>query len=124
LLAAAMITGVGNGLSSGIVMALGADMAPANQAGTVLGSFNFVAALGGALGPLAVGALAQAASLRAAAGFATALSLLSAAWWGLCLPRRRAQPAAAPPPVAQAHRAEGEHQALLGNAAEEATDAR
>jgi MFS family permease len=124
LLAAAMITGVGNGLSSGIVMALGADMAPANQAGTVLGSFNFVAALGGALGPLAVGALAQAASLRAAAGFATALSLLSAAWWGLCLPRRRAQPAAAPPPVAQAHRAEGEHQALLGNAAEAATDAR
>jgi MFS family permease len=95
LLAAAMITGVGNGLSSGIVMALGADLAPANQAGTVLGSFNFVAALGGALGPLAVGALAQAASLQAAAGFATALSLISAVWWGLCLPRKRAEPVVA-----------------------------
>lgn len=92
LLVAAMVTGVGNGLSSGIVMALGADLAPANQAGTVLGSFNFVAALGGALGPLAVGALAQAASLQAAAGFATALSLISAVWWGLCLPRKRAEP--------------------------------
>ena len=112
LLAAAIVTGIGNGLSSGIVMALGADLAPANQAGAVLGTFNFIAALGGALGPLAVGALAQAASLRAAAGCAAGVSLFSALWWGLCLPRRRSEPTAALVPAATT--GEGERQALLG----------
>jgi MFS family permease len=93
-------------------MALGADLAPANQAGAVLGTFNFIAALGGALGPLAVGALAQAASLRAAAGCAAGVSLFSALWWGLCLPRRRSEPTTALVPAAAA--GEGERQALLG----------
>ena len=117
LLAAAMVTGIGNGLSSGIVMALGADLAPANQAGAVLGTFNFIAALGGALGPLAVGALAQAASLRAAAGCAAGVSLFSAMWWGLCLPRRRSE---ATPTVAPAAAAgEGERDALLDGGVEE-----
>jgi MFS family permease len=87
LFTAAAVTGIGNGLSSGIVMALGADMAPAHLAGAVLSTFNFVAALGGVAGPLICGALAQAAGLRAAAGAAAAIATAGALWWELALPR-------------------------------------
>jgi hypothetical protein len=88
LYAAAAVTGVGNGLSSGIVMALGADMAPAHLAGAVLSTFNFVAALGGVAGPLFCGALAQAAGLRAAAAAAAAAAAVGSAWWALALPHK------------------------------------
>jgi MFS family permease len=114
LLAAAIITGVGNGLSSGIVMALGADMAPAHLAGSVLGAFNFVAAAGGVIGPLIVGALAQAAGLRAAAFAAAFAAALGAAWWGLMLPRpNRARDAGG----AAAAEAEGVPMAPVGRSA-------
>ena len=88
LYTAALVTGVGNGLSSGIVMALASSMAPGDgRAGPIIASYNFVAALGGVLGPVLVGGLAQAHGLRAGAAFATVTAALGGGWWGLALPR-------------------------------------
>lgn len=98
LTSAALVTGIGNGLSSGIVMAIGASTAPSNAAGPVLSIFNFTASLGGVVGPLVVGALCNtslAAGVLASVGVAAA----SCVWWGFLLPR---PPRKAPQPPAEA----------------------
>lgn len=95
LAGSALVTGVGNGLSSGIVLTLGSSFAPAHAPGPTLARFNFVASLGGVLGPIAVGAICGA-SLPAGAAAAVAVAAVTALWWGILLP-----PAAGP---CRAHR--------------------
>ncbi len=93
---AAVATGTGNGLSSGIVMALASNQAPSDdRAGPFIASYNFVAAVGGVLGPIIVGELAQVAGLRAGAAAAAATAVLGCAWWGLALPHPPRQSKAA-----------------------------
>ena len=85
---ASISTGVGNGLSSGIVMALGSNIAPEDsRAGPIIASYNFIAALGGVIGPAVVGAVAGGYGLGVGAGLATVWACMSALWWGLLLPR-------------------------------------
>ena len=85
---ASIFTGVGNGLSSGIVMALGSNIAPEDsRAGPVIASYNFIAALGGVIGPAVVGAVAGGYGLGVGAGLATVWACMSALWWGFLLPR-------------------------------------
>jgi len=68
LYAAGVVQGLGNGLSSGIVMALASAGAPdSSVAGPYIASFQFLTSVSGVLGPLALGALAQARGLRAGA---------------------------------------------------------
>ena len=67
LVAVAIALGVANGLSTGIVMTLGTDLAPPGRRGEFLGIWRFLTDLGSATGPLAVSAVVTVAPLYAAA---------------------------------------------------------
>ena len=92
ILVAGALMGCGNALSSGLLMALGSDIAPRHSAGQFVGAVAFIANCGGALGPLAVGAIAQGAGLRAACLSAAAFGVLGVAFWGLLLPETGGRP--------------------------------
>ena len=70
LLLGAAIIGFGNGLGSGTMMTLGADLAPPGAVGEFLGFWRLIGDTGQSGGPLVVGAVAGAFGL-----FATALLL-------------------------------------------------
>lgn len=72
LLLAAMLVGLGNGLGSGLMMTLGADLAPPGATGEFLGVWRLIGDVGAVAGPLMVGIVAAAVGL---AGGAWALSL-------------------------------------------------
>jgi MFS family permease len=78
LLFAASVAGFGNGLGSGTMMTLGADLAPKNARGEFLGMWNLIGDLGGTGGPVVAGVVADilvlpaAALALASAGFAAA----------------------------------------------------
>ena len=90
LVAASILAGFGNGFSSGIVNLLGADTAVTAGAlrGEYLGLFRTLADAGNMLGPLVMGCIASATSLKQAC---MAMGLISAAatlwlaacYWGL-----------------------------------------
>jgi MFS family permease len=75
LLLAAMLIGLGNGLSSGLMMTLGADLAPPGATGEFLGVWRLIGDVGAVMGPLLVGAVA------ATAGLAGGAWVLSVAGW-------------------------------------------
>lgn len=62
----AAVLGVGNGLSSGILLTLGADLAPAEEPAAFLGSWRTLTDGGGAIAPVLVSALTAAMSLPVA----------------------------------------------------------
>lgn len=76
---AAMVLGLGNGLGSGLMMTLGADLAPEGSKGEFLGLWRFIGNFGNSSGPLAVGAVADFGGLGlaalTAAGFGVAAVL-------------------------------------------------
>lgn len=61
----AALMGLGNGMSSGILMTLGADVSPASGRAQFLGAWRVLQDSGGALGPLVVSAGAALGSLAA-----------------------------------------------------------
>lgn len=63
LIAVGVLSGLGNGLGSGINMTLGADFAPAGNRGEFLGVWRLVGDIGTASGPLVVSAITGAATL-------------------------------------------------------------
>lgn len=63
LLLAGVVIGLGNGLGSGAMMTLGADMAPPGATGEFLGIWRLIGDTGGAAGPLLVGVIAGAFGL-------------------------------------------------------------
>ena len=81
LMAAAVVMGLGNGLGSGTMMTLGADLAPEGATGEFLGLWRLIGDAGAFLGPVSVGIIAQSAGLRGSAvvlaivGVAAALTL-------------------------------------------------
>lgn len=74
----AAVLGVGNGLSSGILLTLGADVAPEADPAPFLGSWRTLTDAGGAVAPLLVSGIAAAASLAVATGVMGAIGLLGA----------------------------------------------
>jgi MFS family permease len=66
LLCAAVAAGVANGLSTGIVMTLGTDLAPAARRGEFLGLWRLLTDAGSALGPMTISFLIAAVSVPAA----------------------------------------------------------
>jgi MFS family permease len=60
LVAVACLIGLGNGLGSGTMMTLGADLAPPAARGAFLGLWRFIGDAGGAGSPLIIGAMASA----------------------------------------------------------------
>ena len=83
----AAVLGVGNGLSSGILLTLGADAAPQDEPATFLGSWRTLTDAGGAAAPLIVSALAAVFSLSVATGVMGAIGLLGAAAFIRWVPR-------------------------------------
>ena len=81
LLFAAVVIGVGNGLGSGTMMTLGADLAPPGATGEFLGIWRLIGDAGALGGPLAAGFVASdfglegGAFVLAAVGGAAALTL-------------------------------------------------
>jgi MFS family permease len=67
LMAATAIVGLGNGLGSGTMMTLGADLAPQGATGEFLGLWRLIGDAGAFLGPVAVGVIAGTAGLRGSA---------------------------------------------------------
>jgi MFS family permease len=80
----AAVLGVGNGLSSGILLTLGADLAPPADPAAFLGSWRTLTDGGGAIAPLILSALTAAASLSiavAAMGFLAAAGAIGFVRW-------------------------------------------
>lgn len=67
LAAAGIVIGLGNGLGSGSMMTLGADLAPEGATGEFLGIWRLIGDVGMVLGPLVVGAVAGAVGLERSA---------------------------------------------------------
>ena len=66
LLGVSLLLGLANGFTAGIVMILGADLAPRNLRGEFLGIWRLIGDLGWGGGPLLIGLLVEVASLTAA----------------------------------------------------------
>ena len=75
---AAMFMSLANGVGSGILMTLGADLADKKNPAPFLGAWRFTGSLGSAGAPLLVSALTAVASLSIAAGALGVLGLIGA----------------------------------------------
>ncbi|TFB92766.1 MFS transporter [Cryobacterium sp. HLT2-28] len=98
-IAVAMFLSLANGIGSGLLMTLGADLAPENNPAPFLGAWRFTADLGGAAAPLAVSGLTALVSLSLASGVMGVFGLFGAVLLGRYIPRyapRRPRPG--PPP--------------------------
>ncbi len=83
-----MVLGLSNGVSSGILLTLGADLAPPHAPGPFLGVWRATSDLGGAGAPLLIALLTSAFSLAVAAMSIGVLGLLGAAALWRWVPRR------------------------------------
>ncbi|MFD3464600.1 MFS transporter [Nocardia fluminea] len=68
LTAVAVLLGFANGLSNGVIMTVGADVAPAGQRAEFLGAWRLTHDIGMFAGPIAVGAISAVTVLGVAAG--------------------------------------------------------
>ena len=66
LLAVALLAGAANGLSTGIVMTLGTDLAPADRRSEFLGMWRLLTDFGTAAGPMAIGLVVAVSPIGAA----------------------------------------------------------
>lgn len=95
LLLCAAVIGFGNGLGSGTMMTLGSDLAPADKLGEFLGVWRLIGDVGATGAPLAVGAIADALSLSAAALVMAGVGVAATAVFAFGVPEtlRRERPA-------------------------------
>ncbi|KAA9110384.1 MFS transporter [Microbacterium rhizomatis] len=83
----AAVLGVGNGLSSGILLTLGADVAPRDNPAPFLGSWRTLSDAGGAAAPLLVAGLAAVSTLAIATGAMGVIGLAGALAFTRWVPR-------------------------------------
>jgi MFS family permease len=88
LAAVAVLMGVANGLSNGLLMTLGADAAPEHGRAEFLGAFRLCHDVGMLTGPLLLAAVAAAATLSGGSVVLGALAALGAAGMARWVPRR------------------------------------
>jgi hypothetical protein len=86
LLLATCLLGLGNGLGSGSMMTLGADLAPRASVGAFLGVWRLIGDGGQVGAPLGVGAVADVLGLSAATFFTAGFGLLAAATFAALVP--------------------------------------
>ncbi|MEZ2388297.1 MFS transporter [bacterium RCC_150] len=89
LLFAALLIGFGNGISSGLIMTLGADFSPDHGRGQFLGLFRFISDAGSTGGPVLLSALTAAISLTAGVWATGVLGIAAAAVFAVALPKFR-----------------------------------
>lgn len=92
LIAVAMLLAVANGVGSGILMTLGADLAPPADPAPFLGAFRFTGDVGSAAAPLAVAGITALVSIPFAAATMGILGLLGAGLLTRWLPRYSPRP--------------------------------
>ena len=99
LLAATCLYGVGNGLGSGSMMTLGADLAPATARGEFLGVWRLIGDAGASGGPLVVGGVADLLVLPVAILVVSGAGIVASAVFALLVPETlgRLAPAALSP---------------------------
>ena len=85
LIALALLAGSANGLGGGIIMTLGADLAPQQDRGTFLASWRLLGDTSGTLSPLMIAWLASALSLASAITISGGIGLLGGLlmWFGV-----------------------------------------
>ncbi|MBM7505167.1 MFS transporter [Agromyces aurantiacus] len=92
----AILLGVANGLSSGVVLTVGADLAPKEHPAPFLGAYRTLADAGQAAAPLAIAAVTSALSIMAASAAMGVVGLAGAAmlwrWIPRYVPRRPRHP--------------------------------
>ncbi|WP_433283708.1 MFS transporter [Pseudonocardia sp. CA-142604] len=86
--AVTLLMGVGNGLSNGVIMTLGADAAPADARAEFLGAWRLCHDLGMLAGPAAIAVVSAAAALGAAALSMGGLAAVGAGVMARWVPKR------------------------------------
>ena len=86
LLLATCLIGLANGIGSGSMMTLGADLAPPDAMGEFLGIWRFIGDAGHAGGPLVVGGVADLLGLAAAPWVMSGVGLLASATFAFLVP--------------------------------------
>jgi MFS family permease len=76
----AALVGLGNGISSGVVLTLGADASPSQDRGQFLAGWRLCSDLGNAAGPLVISAVSALATLAAAAVTMALITWAGSAW--------------------------------------------
>jgi len=92
LLIGAMVIGFGNGLGSGTMMTLGADLAPPGAVGEFLGFWRLIGDAGSSGGPLIVGAVAGAFGVVSTALLLSGVGALAALVLALLVRETRSVP--------------------------------
>jgi MFS family permease len=100
LFIAASVIGFGNGIGSGSMMTLGADLAPPDAVGEFLGIWRFIGDAGTAGGPLAVGIIADALGLAATALALSGIGCVAAIILGVLVRETLKAPEPVPEPAA------------------------
>jgi MFS family permease len=99
LLIATTIMGFGNGIGSGTMMTLGADLAPPASVGSFLGVWRLIGDAGGAGGPIVVGGIADLIGLAASAYALAIVGLLAVALFAFTVPETGKRPRLDPTPA-------------------------
>ncbi|MBX0299609.1 MFS transporter [Cryobacterium sp. 1639] len=86
-IAVAMFLSLANGIGSGLLMTLGADLAPVTGPAPFLGAWRFTADFGSAAAPLAVAGMIAALSLSVASGVMGVVGLIGAGVLWRYIPR-------------------------------------
>ena len=86
-IAVTMFLALANGIGSGLIMTLGADLAPRRDPAQFLGAWRFTADFGSAMAPLGVAGITAIASLSLASGVMGVLGLCGAIVLGKYIPR-------------------------------------
>lgn len=89
---AAGLLAVANGMSSGILMTLGADLAGPRNPAPFLGAWRFVTDAGAATSPLVIAGVTGLASIAVAAGSLSGLAVVGAVVMATSLPRYISRP--------------------------------
>jgi len=92
LLLAAAVVGFGNGMGSGTMMTLGADLAPPGATGEFLGLWRLIGDAGAVGGPLVVGAMAAAFGLKGSAYALAVVGLAATLTFALLVKETRVSP--------------------------------
>jgi MFS family permease len=83
----AILLGIANGLSSGVILTVGADLAPEVNPAPFLGAYRTIADAGQAAAPLAVAAITSAVSIMVASAAMGVVGLVGAAMLWRWIPR-------------------------------------
>jgi MFS family permease len=89
LLLASLLIGFGNGISSGLIMTLGADFSPDRGRGQFLGLWRFIADAGSTGGPVLLSGVTALATLGAGVSATGVLGFAAAGVFAVVLPRLR-----------------------------------